>query len=127
MPTEAAVLLHPAARRPPAPGLARRAGTFGGELLLAAAIIAGGTVAVALVLLLLLLAAPLAAALVGWLVWRSGDGASRRAARVRSRLRRRARALGLVVLAGSQPGVLRLATAGARHPAKPPRGAAGSP
>ena len=120
MASGSAVLLHPAvARRPARRGLARRAVTLAGELLLGLSLIAGGAVMVALLLLLLVLAAPLAAALVAWLLWRSGDAASRRTREVRSRLRRRARALGLVVLAGTQPGVLRLAAAGSKDPQRP--------
>ncbi|MGE5434799.1 MAG: hypothetical protein ACM3S3_08450 [Candidatus Doudnabacteria bacterium] len=101
----------PAARR----GLAARFAKLATELVLAAAIVAAGAVAVILLLLLVVIATPLAAALVAWLVWRSGDVASRQASRVRARLRRRARALGLVVLAGSQPGVLRLAATSDKH------------
>jgi hypothetical protein len=122
MPTGTAVLLHPAVpRRSGGLRLARRVGTLGGELVLALTLVTGGAVAIVLLLLLVVIAAPLAAGLVTWLVWRSGDAASRQAKRVRARLRRRARALGLVVLAGSQPALLRLATAGARDPARPVR------
>lgn len=120
MATGSAVPLHRAvARRPERRGLARRAAAAAGELLLALSILAGGTVMVAFLLMLLMLVAPLAAAVVAWLLWRSGDAASRRARVVRSRLRRRARALGLVVFAGTQPGMLRLATAGEKDPARP--------
>jgi hypothetical protein len=120
MPTGTAVVLHPAAR-PVHRGLARRAAWLACELVLAAALLVVGTVAVAALLLALVVAAPLAAACVAWFVWRSGDGAARQAARVRARLRRRARALGLVVLAGSQPALLRIAAAGVRDPARSPR------
>jgi hypothetical protein len=116
VPTGTAVLLHPQARRPARRGLARRAARLAGALLLAAALVVVGTVAVAALLLALVVAAPLVAAGVAWLVWRSGDGAARETARIRSRLRRRARALGLVVLAGSQPALVRLAAAGVRDP-----------
>lgn len=106
----------PAERR----GLAARAVKLATELVLVAALLVAGAVAVILLLLLLVIATPLAAAVVAWLVWSSGDVASRQARRVRARLRRRARALGLVVLAGSQPAVLRLAAASAKPP--PPGG-----
>lgn len=119
MATRSAVLLHPGVRRTEHRGLARRAATLAGELLLALSILVGGTVMVALLLLLLVLVAPLAALVVAWLLWRSGDAATRRTRAIRSRLRRRARALGLVVLAGTQPGVLRLATAGVKDPPRP--------
>ncbi len=120
MPTGTAVLLHPVvARRTERRPLAQRAGALAGELVIASALVAGGTVAVVLLLLLVVLAAPLAAGAAAWLVWRSGDSPSRRAKRMRARLRRRARALGFVVLAGSQPAVLRLAAASARSSAPP--------
>jgi hypothetical protein len=107
--------LHVAGAPAPRRALAPRAPRLALELLLAAAILTGGTVAVLLLSLLLLVAAPIAALLVAWALWRSGDGASREARRVRARLRRRARALGLVVLAGSQPTLLRLVAAGRQH------------
>jgi len=119
MPTGSAVLLHPAPRRASRPRLARRAGSVVTELVLALALIAGGTVTAVALLLLVVLAAPLGAALFAWVLWRSANGPARRTNEVRARLRRRARALGLVVLAGSQPGVLRLAAAGARDPSAP--------
>jgi len=119
MPTGSAVLLHPALRRAPRPRLARRAGSLAAELVLALALIAGGTVTAVVLLLLVVLAAPLGAALFAWALWRSGSGPARRTNEGRARLRRRARTLGLVVLAGSQPGVLRLAAAGARDPSAP--------
>ena len=119
MPTGSAVLLHPAPRRASRPRLARRAGSVVTELVLALALIAGGAVTAVAMLLLVVLAAPLAAALFTWVLWRSATGRARRTNEVRARLRRRARALGLVVLAGSQPGVLRLAAAGARDPSAP--------
>jgi hypothetical protein len=100
----------PAVRLPVAPRLRRLAL----ELVFAAAILTGGAIGVLLLSLLVLVTAPLAAALVLWIAWRSGDAASREARRVRARIRRRARALGLVVLAGSRPALLRLAIAGAR-------------
>jgi hypothetical protein len=113
------VALHvtgvPAPRRPLAP----RAGRLALELILAGAILAGGTVGVLLLSLLVLLTAPFAAALLIWIAWRSGDAAAREARRVRARIRRRARTLGLVVLAGSRPALLRLAAAGTRQPVAP--------
>ena len=90
---------------------ARRAGDVVNGLALGGALLAGGAVVVVLLSLLLVVCAPLGAGLAAWLLWRSGDGAAREARRVRVRLRRRARALGLVVLAGSRPAVLRLAQA----------------
>ena len=111
MPNGTAVLLRPTAASPAQRGLARRTARLSGGLLLAAALLAVGAVAVAALLLALVVAAPLAAAGLAWLAWRSGDGPAREAARARSRLRRRARTLGLVVLAGSQPPFARLAAA----------------
>lgn len=119
MATRTALALHVSARPAERRGLARRAGKLVTELCFAAALVAGAAVAVVLLFLLAVLAAPLAAGFVVWLVWRSGDLTSREARRVRARLRRRARALGLVVLAGSQPTLLRLANAGTRSPPAP--------
>ncbi len=83
-------------------GAGRRASTIAGQLLFAAALVGGGTVAVALALMLAVVAAPIAAAIVLWLVWRSGDRAGRLARRTRARrtrgTRTRARALGLTVV-----------------------------
>lgn len=113
MATRTALALHPAA---PAPrGLASRAAKLASDLVLTLALVAGGAVAALMLALLAVIAAPVAAGAFAWLAWRSGDAAGREAARVRARLRRRARALGLVVLAGSQPALLRLAAAGSRH------------
>jgi hypothetical protein len=113
------VALHvtgaPASRHPLAP----RAGHLALQLVLAGAILAGGTVGVLLLSLLVLLTAPFAGALLVWIAWRSGDAAAREARRVRARIRRRARTLGLVVLAGSQPALQRLAAAGTRPPVAP--------
>lgn len=121
MATGAAIPLHPV-RKPARAPLAARAASLAGHFLLAAALIIGGSVALAMTLTLVFVAAPLAAALVLWFVWRAGDGAARQANRMRARVRRRARALGLTVLAGAQSGlVLRLATAGTRSPSRPPR------
>jgi hypothetical protein len=103
------VALHVADVPAPHRSLVPRAGKLALELALAGAILAGATVGVLLLSLLFLVTAPFAAALVVWIAWRSGDAAGREARRVRARLRRRARALGLVVLAGSQPVFLRLA------------------
>jgi hypothetical protein len=121
MATRTALALHLAGVPAPRRGLARRAGKLALELLLGAVLLAGATVAVMLLFLLVVIAAPLAAGLALWLVWRSGDVASREAHRVRARLRRRARALGLVVLAGSQPALLRLAAAAGARPNATPR------
>lgn len=99
--------------------LARRAARLTAELAFAGALLAAGTVAVLLLSLLALVTAPVAALLVVWIAWRSGDAAAREARRVRARLRRRARALGLVVLAGSRPALLRLAAAGPQPHAAP--------
>ncbi len=102
MPTGPAVPLHPRADLRPRRGRhLRHVAGLAGQLLFAAAIIVGGAVAIALLLTFVLVAAPLAAVLVSWIVWRSGDVAARQARRMRSRLRRRARALGLVVLPGT--------------------------
>jgi hypothetical protein len=98
MPTAKAILLHPAALPGVGRGTARRAVAFAGELVLAAAMVAGAAIAVAFVLTLGVVAAPLAAPVVLWIVWRSGDGAAREARRLRARTRRRARALGLSLL-----------------------------
>jgi hypothetical protein len=117
MPARSAVTLS-IPRRTPWLALVRRSGLLARELLFAAALLAAGTVAVMLVSLLVVIAAPIAAGLLGWFLWRSGDVAAREARRVRARLRRRARALGLVVLAGSQPALLRIAS-GARPPSAP--------
>ena len=120
MATETAVLLHPTvARRAGRGGLARRVASFARGLALTIAILSGGTVMVVLLLMLLVIAAPVAVLFVAWLVWRSGGTVGRDARAVRARLRRRARALGLVVLAGTQPGVLRLASTSAKEPAPP--------
>lgn len=120
MATPAASTLHPVPIRALRQGLARRSARLASELLLGTTIATGITVAGALLLLLALLTAPFAAVLLGWMLWRSGGGAAREARRVRARLRRRARTLGLVVLAGSRPALLRLAAAGTRpHPAPP--------
>jgi hypothetical protein len=116
MATRTALALHLVGRPAEGLGLAQRAARLAADLVLGVAIVAGGAVAMLLLLLLLVVATPLAAAVVAWLAWRSGSVASREARRVRARLRRRARALGLVVLAGSQPAVMRLASAGARAP-----------
>lgn len=99
MPTGNAILLHPASARRPT--RARRARALGEGLLLAAAILAGGTVAVALTLLLLVVSAPLGAGVLAWLAWRSREALRAGPEGERARIRRRARALGLVVLAGS--------------------------
>ncbi len=94
-----AIPLHPAANE-----LASSRGTraLAGQLLFATALVGGGTVAVTLALMLVLVASPIAAALVLWLVWRSGDRAARLAQRTRARrtrgTRARARALGLTVV-----------------------------
>jgi hypothetical protein len=120
MATRTASALHLAGPSAPRRGLAQRTARVGTGLVLAFILLAGATVAVMLVFLLVMIAAPLAAALALWFVWRSGDVATREARRVRARLRRRARALGLVVLAGSRPALLRLAGAGA-HPPPAPR------
>jgi hypothetical protein len=98
MPTAKAILLHSPALPGAGRGTARRAVAFAGELVLAAAMVAGGAIAVAFVLTLGVVAAPLAAPVVLWIVWRSGDGAAREARRLRARTRRRARALGLSLL-----------------------------
>lgn len=119
MATRTAVRGRPPVVPAPGGGLAQRTGKLGSELLLGLVLLAGGAVAVTVVFLLLIVAAPLAAALAAWLAWRSGDVTAREARRVRARLRRRARALGLVVLAGSRPTLLRLA-AGARGPVPRP-------
>ncbi len=116
MTTGTAVLVHPAMKRLERPGVVRRTGTLAAELLVVAALLAVGTAAIVLLLLLVLLSAPVFAGILGWLLWRSGDSTARRAARVRARLRRRARALGLVVLAGSQPAVARFVAAGPKSP-----------
>jgi hypothetical protein len=116
MATRTALALHVPARPAERRGLVQHAGKLVTELGFALVLVAGATVAVVLLFLLAVLAAPLAAAFLVWLMWRSGDLTSREARRVRARLRRRARALGLVVLAGSQPTLLRLATAGSRSP-----------
>jgi hypothetical protein len=96
MPTADAILLHRIARGRRGP--ARRAAAFTAGLVLCAAVVAGAAVAVALVLALAVVAAPLAAGMALWLVWRSGDVAAREARRLRARVRRRARALGLTVV-----------------------------
>lgn len=118
MGTRTAVLLHPAVAPARGRSLVRRAGKVASELSLGLVLLAGGAAAMTLLLVVLVLAAPLAAALALWLAWRSGDGPAREARRVRARLRRRARSLGLVVLAGSRPTLLRLA-ASARHDRAP--------
>ena len=89
-------LQHPSAARD---SLARRATTLAGQLLFAAALIVGGTIAIALFLTFVFVAAPIVAAIVLWVIARSGDGAARRARRMRVSIRRRARALGLTVVA----------------------------
>jgi membrane protein implicated in regulation of membrane protease activity len=119
--TGAAIPLH-RVRKPARASLAARAASLAGHFLLAAALIIGGSVALALTLTLVFVAAPLAAAFVLWFVWRAGDGTARQTNRLRARVRRRARALGLTVLAGARSRlVVRLATAGTRSPARPPR------
>jgi len=124
MPTGPAILVHPASRRRERPSLAVRAATLLGHFVFAAALIVGGSVALAMVLTLVFVAAPLAAGLVLWMIWRSGDAAARQTRRVRARVQRRARSLGLSVLAGAQPAaMLRLATAGARERPRSPRAA----
>jgi hypothetical protein len=94
MQTQATVLNHPAAHRQ-APVRVRASGTWG-DPLLALALIAVAAVALMAALLLTVVLAPLAAGLFGWLAFRSREGA--RAKRRIARARRRARALGLVVL-----------------------------
>jgi hypothetical protein len=96
LPTGHAISLHPAAERAGA-NLARRTASFAGHCLFAVALVLGGAVAVTATLLLVLIAAPIAAPIVLWVVWRSGDLAAREARRLRARLRK-ARALGLTVI-----------------------------
>jgi len=118
-----AMLVHPVARTRERPSAGARAAALLGQLAFAAALIVGGSVALAMVLTLVFVAAPLAAALVFWMIWRSGDAAARQTRRVRARVRRRTHALGLSVLAGAQPAMpLRLAAAAAtREPERRPR------
>jgi hypothetical protein len=111
MAARTALSLRLASAPAPRRGLAGAAAKVGSELVLGLVLLAGATVAVVLLCLLVVVAAPVAAALAAWLVWRSGDVAARETRRIRARLRRRARALGLVVLAGSQPALFRLAAA----------------
>lgn len=93
-----AIRLHPALED----RAGRRAWALAGQLLFAAVLIVGGTFAVAVALTLVLVTAPIAAAIMLWLVWRSGDRAERFARRTRARhtrvRRARARALGLTVI-----------------------------
>ena len=96
-----AMLVHPVARTRERPSAGARAAALLGQLAFAAALIVGGSVALAMVLTLVFVAAPLAAALVFWMIWRSGDAAARQTRRVRARVRRRTHALGLSVLAGA--------------------------
>lgn len=119
MATRPALALHRAARPATRSGLASRTAKLATELALALALLAGGAVAVVMLSLLIVLAAPVAAGVLGWLAWRSGDATAREAARARARLRRRTRALGLVVLAGSGPALLHLRGAGGRQAAPP--------
>jgi hypothetical protein len=99
MPSAHPILLHPAARGARrGPGPAQRAAAFSAGLLVVAASVTGAAIAVALLLTLAVIAAPLAAGILLWLVWRSRDVAAREARRLRARVRRRARALGLSVV-----------------------------
>ena len=79
-----------------------RVWALAGQFLFTAALVGGGTVAVALSLMLVVVASPIAAAIVLWLVSRSGDRAARLARRTSARrtraTRTRARALGLTVI-----------------------------
>ncbi len=96
MSTGNAIPLH---RRPAHDrSVAQRAAAALGQLLLTAIVVAGGTVAVAIAASVVLAVAPLVAVVVFWVIWRSGDVAGRRVRRLRARLRRRARALGVSML-----------------------------
>jgi hypothetical protein len=67
--------------------------TLGRESALAVLVLASVAVAMVLVLLLAFVAAPLAAFLVGWLIWRSGHASRRPIRRLRARWGREARIL----------------------------------
>lgn len=86
----------------------RTAVTFVAELALVGALATAGIAVFVAALMVAVLAAPLVAAGLLWAMWRYDEGdASRQARRVRARLRRRARALGLTVLDPSPRETLR--------------------
>lgn len=92
-----------APHRPPRPSLPRSIAAFLGHALLAATLLTAGTALCAAALLVAVVTAPVAASGVMWLMWRLDEGeAEQRARRVRARIRRRTRALGLRVLASSR-------------------------
>lgn len=78
----------------------RSPAAFAMEAALAATIFSAGMLVCLAALLFVVLAAPLVAVGVLWVLWRCDDSeTARRSRRVRARIRRRARALGLRVLA----------------------------
>ena len=108
MPTQATVLQHPAAARRSSSD-DEPSGALWGDSILALVLVAFGSALFIAALLALVLLAPLVAGVLLWLAWRSRAGA--RPARRRALARRRARALGLVVLAGGPRSAARRATA----------------
>lgn len=92
-----------ASRRAPRPPPHRALATFLGHAVLAGALLLVGTALCVLALLVAVVAAPIAAAGVMWLMRRLDEGeAAQRTRRVRARIRRRTRALGLRVLGSSR-------------------------
>lgn len=94
----AAVLVHPAALRPPwHVAFVVAAAEISKHAALTLAVVAGGAALAALVLVLLVVSAPLGVALLAWALWRASRG-SRAARRSFARARRQARAIGLHVV-----------------------------